>query len=85
MTVDDTQLSKMLQSAYDKLTINGNERSNLKNFIRNCTEIIKVPKENNSSEMKDVIDDTLGIKMATTRRQAIYDKLLTDKTNLNLV
>lgn len=85
MTIDDSEISTMLKSAHEKLTVNGMERTKLKQFINRCTEIIQTPTTDDPKVMKDIMDDTLEVEMSTDRRQAIYDKLLVDKTTLKIV
>ena len=84
MTVDDTELTNILQLANDKLVTCNLERTKLKKFIRTCENIVKEPIENNSNIMRDIIDNSLGTTMTDTRRQAIYDKLVKEKVTLEL-
>jgi len=84
MPVDDDIMKIMLKNAYDKLTTNGEERTKLKQFIQACTEITKIQSSIDPKVMEDVVDKNLGVKMSSARRQAIYDKLLIDKTGLGL-
>lgn len=84
MPVDDTELSKMLQSAYDELDIHNSKRSALKEFIQTCSEITKVPTQDDPTKMEVGNDRLLGTKLTEGRRQAIYTKLLADKTTLGL-
>ena len=84
MPVDDTELATLLQSAYDKLTVITTERSKLKAFINAATTITKVPTQSDPEIMELPNDRMLGVKYSPTRRQAIYDKLLSDKPMLGL-
>jgi len=84
MPVDDAILKTTLESANQKLTINGIERSKLKIFIQSCIGITAVPTREDPKVMKDIMDKNLGTKMSTVRRQAIYDKIIADKTPLGL-
>lgn len=84
MPIDEQELASVLKSAYDKLTINGNEKIKLRKFILGCTEITQQYTEEDPQVLKDIMDSDLGVKMTTTRRQAIYDKLLANKTELGL-
>jgi hypothetical protein len=84
MPVDDAELKLMCDKAIAELNINGVRKYNLKQFIQTCTEITQQPTESDPQIMKDVIDNDLGTEMTTTRRQAIYDKLLEDKVTLEL-
>lgn len=86
MPVDDENLATMLQSAYEKLGANGEERQQLKIFIQGCTEITMVPTPTEANPDKKTVgkDRLLGVALTTTRRQAIYDKLVTDKATLGL-
>ncbi len=83
MPIDDKELATMLKSAYEKLTIMNTDRNKLKEFIQRCTGITKQPTED-PEVMKDVMDMNLGIKMSSTRREAIHNRLLSDKTELGI-
>jgi len=84
MPVDDVELKSMCNKAITELNITGTRRTGLKHFIKACIEITPQPTEDDPQIMKDVIDKNLATKMSTTRRQAIYDKLLEDKITLEL-
>jgi len=84
MPVDDTELAAMMQSAHTKLNTNGIERAFLKNFIKTCTEITKVPSVDDPTKMEVGKDRLLGTKLTDTRRQEIYTKLVADKTTLGI-
>ncbi len=84
MPVDDIELENMYQLVLNKLEINRQEETSLKIFLHTCNEIKKIPSKEDPNVMQDILDRNLGIKMAFTRRQAIYDKLLDDKTTLGL-
>jgi len=84
LTVNDAELKSMYDKVSTELDIVGKRKTELNKFKRNCVDIIKQPTEDDPQIMKSVMDKNLGIKMSTTRRQAIYDKLLADKITLEL-
>lgn len=84
MAVDEDNLKLSLESAHKKLTLNGIQRTKLKHFINNCTEISKKPTEADPEIMKDVMDNKLGTTMTDDRREQEYDKLMIDKKDLGL-
>lgn len=83
MPVDDAEIDSMLDLANKKIESNHAERSKLKTFIVACTEIKKIPVDSEGT-MGVKKDRYLGTKLADARRQAIYDKLITDKISLGL-
>jgi len=84
MPVDDDELALMLKNAHTKLNDTNTTLSKLRKFIGGCKEIIKVPTEG-SPQIKEIGEDRLlGTKMAASRRQAAYNKLLQDKITLDL-
>ena len=84
MPVDDIELENMYQLVLNKLEINRQEETSLKIFLYTCNGIKKIPSKEDPNVMQDILDRNLGTKMAPTRRQAIYDKLVTDKVTLGL-
>lgn len=84
MPVDNNELKSMIQLANEELTKVNSQRSKIVEFMRGCTEILQLPKEDDPETMKDVMDDSLAVKMTPARRQIIYDKLKVDKVTLGL-
>lgn len=84
MPVDEVELKDMIQLASDKLQVNGEERVKLKQFIKHCNEILQVPTDADPKIMENPEDRLLGAKMSNPRRQASYDALVSEKSNLGL-
>jgi len=81
MPVDDEEIETMLQLANTKEDLNCDERSKLKIFIGGLKEIKKIEVD---GKLEVKIDRHLGTEISTLRRQAIFDKLLVDRTELGL-
>ena len=84
MPVDDAALDTMLQDASTKLDTLNQERNKLRTFIQTAKQIKKIPTRDDPTVFKDVMDRNLGVKMTAGRRDAIFAKLVADKTTLGL-
>lgn len=84
MPIDEVKLKDMIQSASDKLQVNGEERVKLKQFSGHCSEILQVPTVADPNIMENPKDRLLGTKMNDSRRQASYDVLVLEESSLGL-
>lgn len=84
MPVDNDNIQTMIDSANAKLNNVALERGKLNKFLVNCASIHEVPERDDPEVMKPMMDIGLGKQITPARRQAKYDKLLTDKITLGL-
>lgn len=84
MAIDESELAEMLKDASNKLISISSERGELKQFISICNAITLVPSEVDPSIFEIPIDIELGIQYTTERREAIFDKLVLDRLDLDI-
>lgn len=84
MAIDESELAEMLKDASNKLISISSERGGLKQFISICNAITLVPSEADPSIFEIPIDIELGTQYTTERREAIFDKLVLDRLDLDI-
>lgn len=84
MVVDDADITSLIEKTDIELGITGTRKSNLKQLLRNLKAIEKPVDPTDETKRIMPIDRGVGGDMKPARRQAIYDKILIDKTELDL-
>ena len=90
VTVDDDRLAGILVTLNEEMTLLNAKRTTLRNLseITNSIKLLIIPAptaENiNATSTVLPLDPKLGVTITTDRREAIYDKLLSDVAALFL-